>query len=84
MRGKVSRVILVCTVLIALSHAWWPFEKSDDKPNKRGRKGRRDRDQDDEEPDRVEQEWEVDDNVRYEPEKGRGASRDSSKERREK
>ena len=40
MRGKVSRVILVCTLLILLSHAWWPFEKNDEKPKKRGRRGR--------------------------------------------
>lgn len=83
MRGKVSRVILVCTILIALSHGWWPFEKDDTKPKKRrGRGGR----ESDEEPDRVEQEWEVDSNDTYEPEKGRGAiaGREKEKSQREK
>ena len=36
MRGKVSRVILVCTILIALSYAWWPFQKDDEKPKSSG------------------------------------------------
>ena len=81
MRGKVSRVILVCTILIALSHGWWPFQKDDDKPKKRRGRGGRDRD---EEPDRVEQEWEVENDDRYEPEKGRGAGRERDKQAREK
>ena len=82
MRGKVSRVILVCTILIALSYAWWPFQKDDEKPKKRRGRGGRDRD---EESDRVEQEWEVESDDRYEPEKGRGVSgsRDRDKQERE-
>ena len=82
MRGKVSRVILVCTMIVAFSYGWWPFEKGDDKAGKRRRRGR---DQEDEEPDRVEQEWEVEDKPIYEPEKGRGTTRDrKNKQDREK
>ena len=58
MRGKVSRVILVCTLLVALAYAgWWPFKK-DEEDSPRKRRGRRQRD---EEPvsDTVEQEWDV-------------------------
>ena len=57
MRGKVSRVILVCTVLMALTYAgWWPFEKKEEN-NKRGRRNRN-RDTPSE-PDRVETEDEM-------------------------
>lgn len=56
MRGKVSRVILVCTLLIVFTNAgWWPFEKKDDKPKRNRRRGG----EPDDEPARVEQEWEV-------------------------
>ena len=58
MRGKVSRVILVCTILMALTYAgWWPFEKKEEN-NKRGRRNRN-RDNDPPEPDRVETEDEI-------------------------
>ena len=77
-----SRVILVCTILIALSLGWWPFKGEEDKPKKRRGRGGRDRE---EEMDRVEQEWEVDSDDRYEPEKGRGTagSRERDKQERE-
>ena len=58
MRRGFSRVILVCTLLIAFTMAgWWPFEKKDDdRPSRR--RGRR---SELEEYDRVEEEWEIPD-----------------------